>query len=218
MLPKDLSDFLVEIVLIASGSIFPVRTAVSMLVSYGTIEGIYIRSTRQLRDLASVASATLNDLLGETSDGMQHIRSFGWQASFRQRVFAALDQSQTARYQLYSLSRWLNVVTDIIAGATAVVLVRALSSSRETVSTLATGLALHYLLNNNISASRHIKLVTSFVLSLSSVRHIDDFMTATPQEQDVAAEHALPEVWPSAGKLEFNALTACYKLVLERIS
>lgn len=183
---------------------------------YGVIQGIYIRSSRQLQNLGSTASSALTDLLGETKDGMQHIRSFGWRTIFRHRFYAILDQSQKTNVQLHSLFRWLHLGTDVITGAAAIALFQALSSNEGHISTFTTGLALNCIFYNNVSASRHIKSFTSFILSLESMRHIHNFVTDTPQEQNAVAEPSLPDVWPSAGKLEFNALTAYYTSVVEK--
>ncbi|KAJ4154886.1 hypothetical protein LMH87_000159 [Akanthomyces muscarius] len=108
------------------------------------------------------------------------------------------------------LFRWLHLGTDVITGAAAIALFQALSSNEGHISTFTTGLALNCIFYNNVSASRHIKSFTSFILSLESMRHIHNFVTDTPQEQNAVAEPSLPDVWPSAGKLEFNALTAYY--------
>ncbi|TQV90796.1 multidrug resistance protein MDR [Cordyceps javanica] len=202
---------LLEIALVASGSAYSVPMILCIVVVLCSIQFFYLRSSRQLRQLELESSAALFTQFTEATDGIQHIRSFGWEEAFRRRLYARLDRSQKPRYLLYCIQRWLTLSTDITSAVATVVIITIATKLPGKTTDAAVGLAMLSLIGFSTTATTFIQYWTSLETSLGAVRRVKQFVINTPQEKDDVSSGPLPVVWPSAGTIDFNALTATYK-------
>ncbi|KAJ4147018.1 hypothetical protein LMH87_001571 [Akanthomyces muscarius] len=202
---------LVEMVIIAAGSAYVVPVMALLLALLAVIQVFYLRSSRQLRQIELESSAALFTLFTEASEGVQHIRSFGWQQHFRRELYAKLDRSQKPTYLLYCIQRWLTLSLDITSAVTSVILVSVTTSLPSQTTSAAVGLAMLGLMGFSETANVFIQSWTSVETGLGAVRRIKLFVMNTPQEKDTLSAPPVPDNWPTEGKLDFNCLTATYR-------
>ncbi|KAM0744330.1 hypothetical protein ACQRIT_001644 [Beauveria bassiana] len=166
---------------------------------------------RQLRQLELESSSAIFTHFTESNDGIHHIRSFNWQESYRQKLYAKLDRSQKPTYLLYCIQRWLTLSMDIMSAVASIVLIGVVTTLPGKTSNAAVGLAMLSLMGFSGTATVYVQLWTSFETAFGAVRRIKQFVMSTPQEQDALSGPSPPINWPSAGKIDFNALTATYR-------
>lgn len=175
------------------------------------IQVFYLRSSRPLRQIELQSSAVLFTHFTETSDGIQHIRAFGWEQAFLAKLYSELNRSQAPRYLLFCIQRWLTLTLDMLGGVATVVFVTIATKLPHNTSNSAVGLSLLGLMQFGDTAAYFVQHWTELETALGAVRRIKSFVECTPQEKDTVSATPLPDVWPSAGKIDFNALTATYK-------
>lgn len=201
---------LIEVGMIAAGSPYPLPVGLFMLLSMFIVHLLHLRSFRRLRQLEEEASSSISTRFKVTSEGIHHIRSFGWQGSFRQRLFAELDQSQKPTYVLHCIERWLTTTMDLLTAAVSLVLVTLLLKRPDSTSEAAVGLAMLTLIGFSNTAENHIGLCTIFETNFDAIRRILLFESETPQEQDTLSGPPLPKDWPANGRIDFSDVTSTY--------
>ncbi|OAA34170.1 ABC transporter, transmembrane domain, type 1 [Beauveria brongniartii RCEF 3172] len=202
---------LLEIAIIAAGSVYSMPVMLLLTVVLFLTQLYYLRTSRQLRQLELESSSAIFTHFTESNDGIHHIRSFHWQESYRQKLYAELDRSQNPTYLLYCIQRWLTLSMDIMSAVASIVLIGVVTSLPGKTSNAAVGLAMLSLMGFSGTATVYIQLWTSFETALGAVRRIKQFVMSTPQEKDALSGPSPPINWPSAGKIDFNALTATYR-------
>ncbi|KAJ6789510.1 hypothetical protein PWT90_07170 [Aphanocladium album] len=202
---------LIQVVLISAGSAYAVPAMIFFLAVLGLIQFFYLRTSRQLRRIELQSSAALFTRFTETSDGMQHIRAFGWEKALLRKLYVDLDRAQKPRYLLYCIQRWLTVAMDSACAIATIVFIAVATKLPNSTSSSAVGLSLLGLIQFGDTAAWFIQNFTELETSLGAVRRIRDFVERTPQEHDTVSSTPLPEIWPSEGKIDFSALTATYK-------
>lgn len=201
---------LVEIGMISAGSPYAVPIILFILMVLSIVRVFYLRSSRQLRRLELEASSSLFTRFTETSEGIHHIRSFGWQASFRRRLFIELDRSQKPTYLLYCIQRWLTLTMDLTSTVASLVLVSLSLRLPDSTSDAAVGLAMLSLIGFSSTATGYVQTWTAFETSLGAILRIMQFVRGTPQEQDTISGPPLPNNWPANGRIDFNAVSSTY--------
>ncbi|KAJ6780152.1 hypothetical protein PWT90_01968 [Aphanocladium album] len=201
---------LIQVGLIGAGSAYVVPVMIFFMVVLGLVQFFYLRTSRQLRQVELQSSAALFTQFTESSEGMTHIRAFGWEDAFRHKLCNELNRSQKPRYLLYCIQRWLTLSMDSVAAVSTVVFIAVATKLPSNTTDAAVGLAMLGLIQFSDTAVELVKYWTHLETALGAVRRIKDFITDTPQERDPPSA-TLPDVWPSAGKIDFNALTATYK-------
>lgn len=202
---------LVEIGMIAAGSPYAIPVMLFILMVLFIIQVFYLRSSRQLRQLELEASSSLFTRFTETTEGIHHIRSFGWQKSFRRKLYAELDRSQKPTYLLYCIQRWLTLTMDLTSTVACLALVSLSLKLPHATSDAAVGLAMLSLIGFSSTATGYIQTWTAFETSFGAIRRIKLFVLSTPQEKDTLSGPPLPENWPINGLIDFNAVSATYK-------
>ncbi|EJP67794.1 canalicular multispecific organic anion transporter 1 [Beauveria bassiana ARSEF 2860] len=203
-------NVLVDMGIIASGAkLTPPIIVFLVAILYG-IQYFYLRTSRQLRYLELETTSPLVTHFAETSTGMAHIRGLGWQRSFDKELITRLNHSQRPFYYLLCIQQWLTLVLDLMAFITAVTLVSVTTVFPESSSDSAIGLALLNLISFSTTASYCLQMWVQLETSLGGLARIQSFCKETPVEQDREDMPALPDNWPSSGKIDFNCVTAKY--------
>lgn len=202
---------LVEIGMIATGCHYTIPIMLFIPTILTITKVFYVRSSRQLRHLELEASASLLTRFTETSEGIHHIRSFGWQENFRRELYAELDRSQKPTYLLYCVQRWLTLTTDLTSTVASLAVVCLSLKFPHATSDAAVGLAMLCLIGFSSTATGYIQTWAAFETSFGAIRRIQSFVLGTPQEKDTLSGPPLPENWPTSGLIDFNAVSATYK-------
>ncbi|OAA57153.1 ABC transporter, transmembrane domain, type 1 [Cordyceps fumosorosea ARSEF 2679] len=202
---------LVEIGIIAAGSIYTAPIMVFLLAALFIIQFFYLRTSRQLRLLELESAADLYSHFTETSTGIQLVRCFRWQRNFLHQLCVLLDKSQRPYYYLFCCQRWLHAVLDFVSAAAALILVGVSLSRPGGASTGSVALALLSIIGFNATSSFLISSWTNLETGLGAISRIKNFCSETPSEKDTLSGPELSEQWPSHGRLDFNCVGASYQ-------
>lgn len=216
MLMSTVSMFfnvLVDMGIIASGARFtPPIIVLLAIILYG-IQYFYLRTSRQLRFLELETTSPLVTHFTEISSGMAHIRGLHWQRSFDEELITHLNRSQRPFYYLLCVQQWLTLSLDFMTFVSAVTLISIALVFPESSSDSAIGLALLNLISFSTTASFFLQMWVHLETSLGGLARIQSFCKNTTVEKDREDMPALPDNWPSSGRIDFNCVTAKYMYV-----
>lgn len=204
---------LVEIGIIAAGSVYTAPIMVFLVLVLYLIQFFYLRTSRQLRLLELESAADLFTHFTETSTGIQLVRSFRWQKRFLEQLCVQLDKSQRPYYYLFCCQRWLHTVLDFTSAGAALILVSVSISRPQEASSGGVALALLNIIGFNATTSYLIYSWTNLETGLGAVSRIKSFCAETPGEKETLSGPELDEHWPSSGRLDFNCVSANYQSV-----
>ncbi|ATY58701.1 ABC multidrug [Cordyceps militaris] len=202
---------LVEIGIIAAGSIYTAPIMVFLIAVLCILQFFYLRTSRQLRILELESAADLFTHFTETSTGIQLVRCFRWKKTFLHQLCVLLDKSQRPYYYLFCCQRWLHTVLDFTSAAAALILVSVSITRPDGASSGGVALALLNIIGFNATSSFLITSWTNLETGLGAVSRIKSFCTETPCEKDTLAGPELDEQWPRNGRLDFNCVSASYQ-------
>ncbi|KAJ6788184.1 hypothetical protein PWT90_06047 [Aphanocladium album] len=206
-----LFNVLVDIGVISSGAKYAAPIIIFFIVALYTVQHYYLKTSRQLRILELETSSPLVTHMTESSSGMAHIRSFGWQYYFQSEFIQRLDSSQKPYYYLFCIQQWLTFVLDTMTFVSAVTLVSISLIFPHSTSDGAIGLALLNLISFSATASLFLSVWVRVETSLGGLSRIKEFCAETPVEQDREDMPDLEESWPASGKIDFNCVSADYR-------
>ncbi|EJT82415.1 hypothetical protein GGTG_02388 [Gaeumannomyces tritici R3-111a-1] len=194
-----------EVVLVAVSSRYRAAALPVIALAFWAVQHFYLRTSLQMRLLDIEHRAPLHTTLLETLDGLESIRTLGWQGRAARRNAPLVDASQRPAYLLLCLRCWLTHLVDVLVAGFAVVLVVVATALRDQIGPARTG------------------LVTGWVMlevALGAVARVKNF--AAPRGGgDCEADEELRRLdesrrlgpvgsWPSRGAAEFLGVTASY--------
>ena len=144
----------------------------------------------------------------ETLEGLITVRAFGWEVEFNEMNNLLLNKSQRPYYLLYCLQRWLNLVLQLLIGATAVILVALAVTVRGSTSGGQVGIALNGILGFNNMLEMMFIFWTTLETSLGAIARIKSTSQNTPVETE--GEQIPPTQWPTNGDVLLQGVSASY--------
>ncbi|KAL3428461.1 hypothetical protein PVAG01_01970 [Phlyctema vagabunda] len=176
------------------------------------IQGVYLRTSRQLRFLELESRANVFSSFLESVEGLETIRAFGWSEAVMQSNIQFVDNSQRPEFLLLCLQRWLNLVLDLLAAGIATGVVAAAVAFRGQISGAQVGIALNIMLVANTTLLKLVQSWTTLEISLGAIARLKTLEEMTPVEGGMTSTLDPPENWPSNGHIEFKKITASYQL------
>lgn len=204
-------NVVVDIGVISSGAKYAAPIIIFFIVALYIIQHYYLKTSQQLRLLELETSSPLVTHITESSSGMVHIRSFGWQQHFRKEFIRRLDSSQKPYYYIFCIQQWLTFVLDAMTFISAITLISISLVFPQSTSDGAIGLALLNLISFSATASLFLSVWVRVETSLGGLSRIKGFCADTPREQEPTGMPQVPETWPTTGKIDFNCVTANYR-------
>lgn len=206
-----LSSVLTDTVVIAAGAKYSAVMIPVMLVILFVVQLIYLRTSRQMRYLDLEAKTPLYTRITETADGLEHIRSFGWETKVFEKTLVLLDQSQKPFYYLLSIQRWLVLVLDLNVTAIGTMLVFIAVMWPTTASQPSLGLALIGTLGYSHAVTYLTNQWTTLETSLGAVARLRTFVKYTPTERDASDAIEQAPDFPRQGNVQFSNISARYR-------
>ncbi|TDZ30378.1 ABC transporter atnG [Colletotrichum spinosum] len=218
---NQIFKLLVQVALLFSAQRLLAATLPLCIAAVYVVQKIYLRTSRQLRllDLESRSEVYSNFL--ESVEGVATIRAFGWEKQVEQTNIRSLDQAQKPDYLLYCLQQWLSIVLDLIVAAMATGLIALAVLMKGTTTAGQIGMALNIVLVANTTLLSLVSSWTNLEISLGAISRLKNLEAETPREDKVGEAYVPDEIWPSAGEVELDSVTAAYKpqaLALEDIN
>lgn len=196
---------------IVAGASYMAAALPVILIPVYLIQGFYIRTSCQIRQLDIQAKSPLYRHFDEIAQGLLHVRAFGWTDACLSESLAALDESQKAFYYMYCIQLWLGLVLGLLSAILSGVLVVFALFLNNTSSGTAVGLAFLNLMVFADAIEAFIKAFTIMETSIGALSRLREFMDTTPQERNQTPME-LPQNWPT-GKIELKNVSAAYGYV-----
>ncbi|PMB71297.1 Multidrug resistance-associated protein 1 [Beauveria bassiana] len=183
---------------------------VAALVLY-MIQKVYLRTSKQLRNLDLESKDMLHTKLGETASGLITIRANGFVGEMRQKFIEKFDRSQEPFYLLFMAQRWLQLVLELVVAGLAVAIACVAVGLRGKVAAGAVGVAFLNVTTIGSTLTNFIIAWTSLETSLGAIARIAVFERDTPKEiADGQEKTVVSDAWPSKGHVQIENIHATY--------
>ncbi|KAM0669638.1 hypothetical protein ACQRIU_000033 [Beauveria bassiana] len=183
---------------------------VAALVLY-IIQKLYLRTSKQLRNLDLESKGMLHTKFGETASGLITIRANGFVGEMRQKFIEKFDRSQEPFYLLYVAQRWLQLVLELVVAGLAVAIACVAVGLRGKVAAGAIGVAFLNVTTIGSTLTNFIIAWTSLETSLGAIARIAVFERDTPKEiADGQEKTVVSDAWPSKGHVQIENIHATY--------
>jgi ABC-type multidrug transport system fused ATPase/permease subunit len=220
---KCFAQVILTLVLIVVALPAVIIPLVPILFVYYRTQKLYRASAREAKRLDSISRSPRYAHFKETLTGLVVIRAFGKSEWFMNEFYNRLGYHQRMFYGHYMINRWFSSRIPIIGGfvamATTLMIVYAVHSASITPGMA--GLLTVYSLSFWGVLNWGIRIWSEVEARMTSMERIK-FYSSLPQEQSTVVEAAVPEVWPTAGEVRFENVTARYAahmpLVLKGLS
>jgi ATP-binding cassette subfamily C (CFTR/MRP) protein 1 len=170
-----------------------------------------LRISRQIRLLDLEHKSPIYKLFTETNEGLETIRSYGWQKNCNQNLLQKFDVAQKPCHTLHMVQRWLNLGLDLVVCAIVVPLVAFALCTPASSSAWLLEVALTSVLSLNTSLRFLIVMWTQAETSLGAVARIQSYDKGTPSEDQ--NQDFDPSVhWPAC-EVEFKAVSVSHEYV-----
>lgn len=202
-----------DFILACSASAITVILVPICVVPVYFLQKFYLRTSRQMRQLAIANKVPMVKQIGQVSSGIQHIRSMKMQDDLLVRGFATVDTSTKPIYLLRCIQQWLAFVIQLLVMIIAVTLVSVAVSSRRFSSDGSVGVSLVALIPLGDNIGFMIKNWMNLEVCLGAMTRIKWFKANTPTEKKATATEAELSAltnWPKNGNIEFSNVSASY--------
>ncbi|KAM3556139.1 hypothetical protein ARSEF4850_005661 [Beauveria asiatica] len=201
---------MVKVGIILSGATYMTLLIPLILLALFFLQRYYLRTSRQLRYLELESQAPLVTAVRETSDGLVHIRGFGWEKQVLTRALFLLDRSQKPVYLLYAAQQVLGLSTDLVAAAMAIFLTVLSLYIRHGRSANSAGVSFLSIVVIGNTLNQLIIQWTSLEMAIGALSRVRSFVRETPieTEKDTCS---LPKDWPSRGEVLLENVSARYR-------
>lgn len=174
------------------------------------LQGIYLKTSRQIRLLELEAKSPVFSHFTETIDGMHTIRAFMWREHAISQNFQLIDLSQRPSYLLLCIQAWLNLVLDMMVACIAIILIVVTVTLRNTAKGSLLGVAMISVMNLSQTLSSFVTYWTGLETSLGAVARTKQYKIATPSEE-MPNPKDLPDTWPLQTDIELRNVSASYQ-------
>ncbi|KAH9257918.1 hypothetical protein BASA81_003937 [Batrachochytrium salamandrivorans] len=186
-----------------------------MIIVYLKVKTIYVRTSRELKNLDSISLSPVFSQFSEASDGCVSIRAFGKTNEFKHQNFVKLDRNLSAYYLMTSANRWLAVRIEFIGNFLLLFASLLTASKHGTVSAAMAGMALAYTMNITQSLNWVVRTLGEFETNIVSVERVNEYANEIPQEMNDGKEVSL--TWPEHGEIVFDNVSVRYRPELEDV-
>lgn len=209
---SELLNTIAQTILIAIAAIYVLAAVPAVFVALFLIQHVYLRTSKQLRQLDLQSKAGLQAKASETYAGLATIRTHGWQGMMRAELRERFDRTQEPDYLLLIVQTWLRLVLAFVVSGLSVVVVGVAVATRHTSTTSggAIGVAFLNLVTLGMSLTHLINSWTSLEISLGAIARLEAFGRDTPAEPLVVEPVEVSADWPARGELRFENLHASY--------
>ncbi|KAI3434886.1 hypothetical protein D9Q98_002940 [Chlorella vulgaris] len=204
---------LVVVVAVSPGilaAIFPLS------LSYYFIQTRYIRSSREIKRLDSLAMSPIFGHFGETLQGLVTVRAFRQQAAFEQRNLRLMDESNRAYWPAQCINRWLSVRLELL-GISVVFGTAILVAGAAPRNAGLAGLALTSALNLTGLMNWMVRQTTELEVNMNSVERMLEYTALQPEAPAIIEGRRPLPGWPQHGSIEVQQLVVRYRPELDPV-
>ncbi|KAJ6134374.1 ABC transporter integral membrane type 1 [Penicillium sp. IBT 18751x] len=200
-----------QMVVVCVSTSYIAATIPACLLAFYFVQRFYLRTSRQMRYLDIEAKAPLISHFLDTLNGLITIRSFHWEAQYREQNAKLVNASQKPFYLLYAIQRWLELVIALCVAGFAIVLVGIAVATRGNLSAGFLGVALLNIVTFTENLQGLIMQWTVLETSIGAVSRIRHFERTVESEHQEHETIDPPVSWPDQGAIEFRDVVASYQ-------
>jgi ABC-type multidrug transport system fused ATPase/permease subunit len=181
----------------------------------------YMRSSRQLKRLESVARSPVYALFSSSLDGLTSIRAFDVQGDFLNMFMERIDTNSRAYFFLVAAARWFGLRLDLMTSLLTLVTAILVVALRDQIDPSAAALSISYCINLTGLFQWAIRQSAEAENFMTSAERIHEYGQLVPESQQNSNESNViiqpAEDWPSRGIIEFKDYTLRYRSELDPV-
>ncbi|XP_063348284.1 ATP-binding cassette sub-family C member 2-like [Pelmatolapia mariae] len=183
---------------------------------YFFVQHFYIATSRQLRQLDSVSRSPIYSHFGETVSGLSVIRAYKHQERFLKHNEVTIDENLKSIYLWIVSDRWLAIRLEFVGNL--VVFFAALFAviSRDSIDSNVVGLSVSYALNVTQILNWLVRMTSELETNIVAVERVNEY-TQLKNEADWVADTRPPQMWPEAGRVQFENYKVRYRPELDLV-
>ncbi|KAF9419736.1 hypothetical protein BGZ94_009323 [Podila epigama] len=171
---------------------------------------LYLRTSRELKRLESIAKSPIFSHFGESLSGVATIRAYGQEKRFQHENLELMDSHNRPFFYLWVCNRWLSIRVDVLSALVAFFAGLFIVINRDTVEVGAAGLSLSYALTFTDHVLWLVRLYSNNEMNMNSVERVREYMSL-PQEPPAVIEGCRPPPgWPNNGEITVENLVMQY--------
>uniref|UniRef100_A0A669C2V6 ATP-binding cassette, sub-family C (CFTR/MRP), member 2 n=1 Tax=Oreochromis niloticus TaxID=8128 RepID=A0A669C2V6_ORENI len=183
---------------------------------YFFVQRFYIATSRQLRRLDSVSRSPIYSHFGETVSGLSVIRAYKHQDRFLKHNEVTIDENLKSIYLRIVSDRWLAIRLEFVGNL--VVFFAALFAviSRDSIDSNVVGLSVSYALNVTQTLNWLVMTTSALETNIVAVERVNEY-TQLKNEADWVTDTRPPQMWPEAGRVQFENFKVRYRPELDLV-
>uniref|UniRef100_A0A3Q4IC03 ABC-type glutathione-S-conjugate transporter n=1 Tax=Neolamprologus brichardi TaxID=32507 RepID=A0A3Q4IC03_NEOBR len=183
---------------------------------YFFVQRFYIAASRQLRRLDSVSRSPIYSHFGETVSGLSVIRAYRHQERFLKHNEVTIDENLKSIYLRIVSNRWLAIRLEFVGNL--VVFFAALFAviSRDSIDSNVVGLSVSYALNVTQTLNWLVMTTSALETNIVAVERVNEY-TQLKNEGDWVTDTRPPQMWPEAGRVQFENYKVRYRPELDLV-
>ncbi|KAL3972079.1 growth differentiation factor 15 [Sarotherodon galilaeus] len=172
---------------------------------YFFVQRFYIATSRQLRRLDSVSRSPIYSHFGETVSGL-----------FLKHNEVTIDENLKSIYLRIVSDRWLAMRLEFVGNL--VVFFAALFAviSRDSIDSNVVGLSVSYALNVTQTLNWLVRMTSELETNIVAVERVNEY-TQLKNEADWVTDTRPPQMWPEAGRVQFENFKVRYRPELDLV-
>ncbi|KAL3972078.1 ATP-binding cassette, subfamily C (CFTR/MRP), member 2 [Sarotherodon galilaeus] len=183
---------------------------------YFFVQRFYIATSRQLRRLDSVSRSPIYSHFGETVSGLSVIRAYKHQDRFLKHNEVTIDENLKSIYLRIVSDRWLAMRLEFVGNL--VVFFAALFAviSRDSIDSNVVGLSVSYALSVTQTLSWLVMTTSELETNIVAVERVNEY-TQLKNEGNWVTDTRPPQMWPEAGRVQFENYKVRYRPELDLV-
>eukprot|EP01126_Amoeba_proteus_P060740 TRINITY_DN8075_c0_g1_i2.p1 TRINITY_DN8075_c0_g1~~TRINITY_DN8075_c0_g1_i2.p1 ORF type:complete len:628 (+),score=126.26 TRINITY_DN8075_c0_g1_i2:254-1885(+) len=228
LLPRTLSSA-IDTLLVSISVIFVIASATPIFLIvliplsflYRYTQNYYLRSSREIQRLASVARSPIFSLFAETLSGLSTIRAYNKSQDLIYENENRIQRYNQADYMAFTANRWLGVHLEFLGSCIVFAASFFAVISRETIDPGVAGLSITYALRLTANLNWLVRMSTDVENNLIAVERCIQF-TELQLEAPYDKPYQPSSGWPQKGAVSIQDLSLRYReglpLVLKGVS
>jgi len=198
------------------GSPFVAIAIVPMLIFYIWFQYFYRKTSVELQRLEAVSRAPILSHLSETLNGVESIRAYNMQETFKNMNGYKIDFNATELYSLRYCAAWFGLRLDwvgnllVLATLLAIVLTK-IFSAPGSLNVGFAGIAITYLGGMTLVLSQLNLNAVETEMRMNSVERIKEYETLPQEAEARILDKTPPPEWPSKGVITFKSYSMAYR-------
>jgi len=211
-----LSSAVASIVVICTVSPWFLIAVVPLGAVYWSVQNVYIKSSRELKRLDSVAFSPIFNHFNETLQGLSTVRAFRQSGDFAAKNLGLLNSSNRCWWPLQVANRWLGIRLELI-GVSVTYLTALMTAVWTPVNAGLAGLAVTSALSMTGIMNFMVRQSAELEINMNAVERILEYEDEGTEAPPVVDDRRPPSDWPSAGVITASDLYVRYREELDPV-